>query len=150
MKQQKGDFQKDRTKVGKKVVRKNQSKIKLKSKQIYVPTQLNVTSTSLKDKIQKCLKGINHNNVDQQIFALKEIVSVLTHQYKSDDKVEVSFSQILSSMLELLSHEDERVRSTLASVFEELFGNFDPLAFAASLPILLSYLSSGISHANKV
>lgn len=145
------DFVKAKAKAGKKIIRSNETKINLKTKKIHLPTQLSssLVETSSLDSNEmaiKLQKLLHHHNSNVKIQALRDIKVFLINNKEEENYLALLFPDIL----ETLFTEDNDLREVLLDTVSAIFSSFNNLSFVSILPIIITFLCSGMNHVDKV
>lgn len=143
-----GDFTKKKVKVGRKVPRANESKIKVKAKKIHVPLQSTMVAEGNKDDreiLTKIIKQLHHYSEPHRVQALQESKTFLASCAAPDSHI----AQLFPEMMALLFKEDHETRDALVESIAYSMQRLKAESFVPVMSLLVSYLCSGLTHVNK-
>lgn len=153
------DFKKKKAKVGKKLAAANETKVRLQSKKIFLPDQLQAkkalnhqgdsqgsnTDNSTREYVAHLTKQLKHHSANHRIQALHEVKSFCF----SNDSADKHLALLYPDMIELLFKEDSETRDTMVETFKALVEKFQVSSFTSVLPLLITYISSALSNLDK-
>lgn len=143
------DFKKKTAKVGRKVQPSNVTKINVKSKQIHIPLQAQITKKNAQNEaelVDKLLKQLSHYSGPFRESALSEL-----KQYVSEsEKANLYVALIVPRAMELLFDEDRDTRKSLLALMKVIMSKFSCQLFASISSVMATYLCSGLSSLHKV
>lgn len=146
------DFKKKTHKVGKKVAPTNQTKIKLKTKKIWLPNQ-NIKSSESENRNEKeellsLVKQLKGQSDNSRISALQKISAVFLAPDGSVLALE-TFPLIFPAMMELLFDDEREIREQLVSAVSSLLMVLPSSVFSAVTQLFASTVRSALNHYNK-
>lgn len=142
------DFHKKKAKVGKKVQRSNVvTSISLKSKRIVMPTGLapNSRPTNENEMIDKIIKQLQHYSGISRATAIEELKKLMETSSNNENIT----TMILPHALELIFDDDVNTRKSCVSLISEMLKKFNSTIFASIIPVLITYICSGLTSLNK-
>ena len=117
-----GDFSQKRVKVGRKVKRDNVTKITVKSKSVYIPTQILDDSErgSEHDRVKLMLRQLHHYSGPNRVRALDELKKFLVGSNDYNKWIALVFPEII----ELIFDEEKDTRVAVISVITTIISKY--------------------------
>ncbi|TPX42417.1 hypothetical protein SeMB42_g05133 [Synchytrium endobioticum] len=143
------DFKKAKLRVGKKPHAQNQTDTSFKSKSIVVPTQSTTKdkSAQVKNSRNQTLNGLiqllHHHNASARKDAITGLRDILMKQKLV---FLLSLSMVIQGMARLIIDENEQVRSSAATFFQDLFTQYGEEKFKPNASVVIAFVLSGMSH----
>lgn len=147
----KKDFVKKKVKLGKKLAKKNETKIKLRTKKIHLPHQNSIlqdeSNTDDMETATKLLRQLQHYSEHHRVQALIGIKVFLTASNRQSDRF---ITMVYPEMFELLFKDDHETRDSLVETISYTTHHLKAESFESVMSVLVTYLCSGLTHINKV
>lgn len=149
MKSLEKDFKKKRVIVGRKIKKKETSKIAVKSKYIKITQDIDRKSLSIHnntdDAIAQYIKQLSHANPIARETSLDEIKLFMKSKINASSYI----SLVFPSITERLFDDEIKVRKKLVDVYTALLPSLQSNHLITIFPVLITYLSSGLTHLRK-
>eukprot|EP01041_Mallomonas_annulata_P001486 gene1486-2857_t len=144
-----GDFKKLKSKVGKKVIRANVTKISVHSKQLHVPIQKqaseDLNSQDEGAKLNEMLRGLQHHNESSRKGCIDELKRFLFTSSNTESYIAMVFPQAM----ELLFDEEKDSRQALVDLLSSILSTYNSDAFRSIISVSITYICSGLTSLNK-
>ena len=141
-----GDFKKKTIKVGKVVKKENETKISVKSKVIYVPTQAsNADSDNFQSILEKQIQLLHHHTAKSR----QSVVEKINDMVVKNQVTEAYAPMLIIAVIEVLHDDDGPVRNAVLSLFSSLCIRFPLNVFVACSSNISTYVCSGLTIISK-
>lgn len=147
----KKDFVKKKVKLGKKVAKKNETKIKLKTKKIHVPHQNSIlmeeSDINESESANRLVRQLHHYSEHHRVQGLMGIKTFLTAVTTQPDRY---ITLLFPEMFELIFKDDHETRDCLVETVTYTVQKLNAELFMSIMSVLITYLCSGLTNLNKV
>ena len=142
-------FSKQKKKVGKKVLKSNETTISIKTRKIALPEQHTYKNDSIVFKgknISEYITGTKHTNSNQRVLNLVNIQEMLSANLHM---IEPNAGALIERLGVILQDPEENVRASALVVVKTILSHIRGEDLLPFLQVFLAQLSSGLLHIDK-